>query len=147
MKYSTFCNVLSAYIIFIFIVVGFQWMIDSFSFTLNVFYWGIVSLFLLSPLNTVFLVFLRLMKSFKKILEIRWVIFESISFAVIITLLHRLRNDIPADRLFENNEGILTMKFFLKDECIIFYTYLLLFVLLLLAKCIEVLKRNYNQAK
>lgn len=147
MKYSTFCNVLSAYIIFIFIVVGFQWMIDSFSFTLNVFYWGIVSLFLLSPLNTVFLVFLRLMKSFKKILEIRWVIFESISFAVIITLLHRLRNDIPADRLFENNEGILTMKCFLKDECIIVYTYLLLFVLLLSVKCIEVLKRNYNQAK
>ena len=27
MKYSTFCNVLSAYIIFIFIVVGFQWIV------------------------------------------------------------------------------------------------------------------------
>jgi len=87
------------------------------------------------------------MKPFKKILEIRWVIFESISFAVIITLLHRLRNDIPADRLFENNEGIQSIKWFLTDESLLVYSYFLLFVLLLLAKCIEVLKRNYNQAK
>lgn len=146
MNYSTFCKVLSAYFIFIFIVVGFQWMIDSFSFTLNVFYWGFISLLLLSPLNTVFLTLLRLMRSFKKILEIRWVIFESLLFITIFTLISYIIKNLQIDCLFENKEGMITIKWFLRDECLFVYTYLFLFVLLLLVKYIMRKIKNYNYA-